>query len=194
EKAGDREGFLQKMHQAEQLLFARAEDMSARLGDFDETEYLENGYLYGIYLLIKEGNLPEARQKLSKIQGDFGKSSEYLITLAKIYTKLDAKKAEKIFQKILDEEGNEHLLSRAREELGLFYYAEGRFAEAAEFLGMKLQTDEKRTFEPDLFDDQGRVKLARAYLHQHRWIKSQIEYAKAQVDATRNKLSHKITI
>ncbi|MCX6807688.1 MAG: hypothetical protein NTZ80_02730 [Patescibacteria group bacterium] len=178
------------------LLLARAKKIDHTLKNTNEEslELLENAYLYGVYLLAKEGKIEEARKKLKELHLHFNDNDEFTLTLAKIYKKISPEKAQELFQKAIANAHNKQILSEAEAELGKFYIEQKNWIKAADVLKTKLQADENRPYEPELLDDSGRRELASAYLAQHRWIKAQEEILTSTVDKVKNKLKRKFQI
>lgn len=191
---GDKKGAIEKWKQAEKLLFVRADEMKKELFGKKDWVLWEKSWLYGVYLLAKEGKVKEAEKKLAKVKKQMGGSGEYFLTLAKVKKLVDPEKAEEYFKKAMGVAKDKHLLSEAEEELGEFLLKEKKWKQAAKVLEMKFGQDEKRIYEPELWDDAGRRELAQAYLQQHRWIRAQKELVMGTWDFVRNEKKEKLVI
>tara|TARA_Y100000310_G_C20656864_1_gene802427 strand:+ start:888 stop:2318 length:1431 start_codon:yes stop_codon:yes gene_type:complete len=162
--------------------FKRVADMD-KLKIKDNEARLENTFIYGIYLLIKQGKLAEAGKKLDNARGDFDKNTRFLFYLYKGLVQKDAKKAEGFFDKALLYSKDDSLCF---EKIADYYFSRGMTKKSIAFFNKRLKVSGKQVYNPSLLEESVHGKLSDAYAKELNLIASVREKAIALFNEQKN--------
>ena len=165
---------IQLLKKAAKILFNRAQNIKKQKG-YNKEEYLENSYIYGVALLIKAGATAEARKKLKQVQRLFKRKADYWLLLAEIEKRKNHKKAKQCYMKAVRASGAS---LAAYEKLARYLFEKQQYKEAIKFFSKRLELTEKRTFQPDLYEEEDHMLLFKAYLKERKLIKANKELQK----------------
>jgi hypothetical protein len=162
--------------------FKRVADMD-KLKIKDNEARLENTFIYGIYLLIKQGKLAEAGKKLDNARGDFDKNTRFLFYLYKGLVQKDAKKAEGFFDKALLYSKDDSLCFK---KIADYYFSRGMTKKSIAFFNKRLGVSKGQVYNPSLLEEEVHGKLSDAYAKELNLIASVREKAIALFNEQKN--------
>ena len=134
----------------------------------DEREFLKNSYFYGIHLLIKEGNLKEAKKKLEKIEKKFKNSPALIREKIEFLEKTNPKKTEKyinfLSNKILFNKEDSISNDTIYEKIGVHYYKKNQYKKAQKYLERKSSINDKNIYSPIFKDIKTDIELLKIHI------------------------------
>lgn len=176
-----REEGLAKYNEASEIFFSSAHGKARTKG---EEEFLEDFYLYGVHLLIREGKYEKAQERLVEIEREAKKNPLFLKEQIELLTKKNASKAKKIIARLKGKK----LPDKVYQEIGDFLYERREYPEAAEYYEKKLLLNEHQLFNPALLDVEDHLHLMRVHLQHLRLIRANEEALQAALNEIRNRL------
>ena len=160
----------------------------------DEREFLKNSYFYGIHLLIKEGNLKEAKKKIDKIEKKFKENPDIIREKIEYLEKKDVKKLKEYIKKLTEkklfrkDEPKEN--QRIYEKIGNFYYKNKQYKNAEKYLNRKKELDKKDIYAPTFLDIKTDIELLKIHIKNLEALKSEEDIIRIIKDKVYNLKQH----